>query len=92
MFLIVFSPKDKDTRKPRGFTFCQYKRKEDAEEAVKGMDKRVKHVLHHMMCCDMNIHVHFNCASTFSQSEVCDLTVLDMFKLALSVGLSVHLT
>ena len=39
--ILVFSPKDKETRKPRGFTFCQYRRKEDAEDAVKGMDKRV---------------------------------------------------
>ena len=37
----VFSPKDRETRKARGFTFCQYRRKEDAAEAVKGMDKRV---------------------------------------------------
>lgn len=37
----MFSPKDKETRKARGFTFCQYHRKEDAAEAVKGMDKRV---------------------------------------------------
>ncbi len=37
----MFSPKDKETRKPRGFTFCQYRRKEDADDAVKGMDKRV---------------------------------------------------
>lgn len=37
----MFSPKDRETRKPRGFTFCQYRRKEDAEDAVKGMDKRV---------------------------------------------------
>ena len=37
----VFSPKDRETRKPRGFTFCQYRRKEDAADAVKGMDKRV---------------------------------------------------
>lgn len=38
---VVFSPKDRETRKPRGFTFCQYRRREDACEAVKGMDKRV---------------------------------------------------
>ena len=37
----MFSPKDRETKKPRGFTFCQYRRKEDAAEAVKGMDKRV---------------------------------------------------
>lgn len=37
----MFSPKDRETRKPRGFTFCQYRRKEDAADAVKGMDKRV---------------------------------------------------
>lgn len=41
----VFSPKDKETRKPRGFTFCQYRRREDAEDAVKGMDKRVGDML-----------------------------------------------
>lgn len=41
----VFSPKDKETRQPRGFTFCQYRRKEDAEDAVKGMDKRVNYLL-----------------------------------------------
>lgn len=41
LLLLVFSPKDKETRKPRGFTFCQYRRREDANEAVKGMDKRV---------------------------------------------------
>ena len=34
-------PKDRDTRKPKGFTFCQYKRKEDAEDAIKGMNGRV---------------------------------------------------
>ena len=43
----MFSPKDKVTRKPRGFTFCQYRRKEDAEDAVKGMDKRVGSTLEH---------------------------------------------
>ena len=37
----VFSPKDRDTKKPRGFTFCQYRRVEDAEDAVKGMHGRV---------------------------------------------------
>lgn len=41
LFCAVFSPKDRETRKPRGFTFCQYRRKEDADEAVKGMHKRV---------------------------------------------------
>jgi hypothetical protein len=40
-FCAVFSPKDRESRKPRGFTFCQYRRKEDAADAVKGMDKRV---------------------------------------------------
>ena len=39
--LPVFMPKDKDTRKPKGFSFCQYKRKEDAEDAIKGMNGRV---------------------------------------------------
>ena len=34
-------PKDRDTRKPKGFSFCQYKRKEDAEDAIKGMNGRV---------------------------------------------------
>ncbi len=43
--IAVFSPKDKESRKPRGFTFCQYKKKEDAEDAVKGMNNRVKSVL-----------------------------------------------
>ena len=37
----MFLPKYKDTQKPRGFTFCQYRRKEDAADAVKGMDGRV---------------------------------------------------
>ena len=34
-------PKERDTRKPKGFTFCQYKRKEDATDAIKGMNGRV---------------------------------------------------
>ena len=34
-------PKERDTRKPKGFSFCQYKRKEDAEDAIKGMNGRV---------------------------------------------------
>lgn len=42
----MFSPKDRETKKPRGFTFCQYRRKEDAAEAVKGMDKRVGYLTH----------------------------------------------
>ena len=45
----VFSPKHRETRKPRGFTFCQYRRREDAAEAVKGMDKRVG-----PLCVDYN--------------------------------------
>jgi len=41
-FLVVFSPKTKDDlKKPRGFTFCQYRRKEDAASAIAGMDGRV---------------------------------------------------
>ena len=42
----VFSPKDRETREPRGFTFCQYRRREDAEDAVKGMNKRVGCYVH----------------------------------------------
>ena len=38
-------PKERDTRKPKGFTFCQYKRKEDAEDAIKGMNGRVSTVV-----------------------------------------------
>ena len=41
----VFMPKERDTRKPKGFTFCQYKRKEDAEDAIKGMNGRVSTLL-----------------------------------------------
>ena len=37
----VFSPPDKLTKKPRGFTFVQYRRAEDASDAVRGMDGRV---------------------------------------------------
>lgn len=39
--LIVFSPVHRDTKKPRGFTFCQYRRAEDAADAVRGMSGRV---------------------------------------------------
>ncbi len=42
----MFSPRDKETHLPRGFTFCQYRRREDAEDAVKGMDKRVGTITH----------------------------------------------
>ena len=38
---IVFSPVHRDTKKPRGFTFCQYRRAEDAADAVRGMSGRV---------------------------------------------------
>ena len=37
----VFSPVHRDTKKPRGFTFCQYRREEDAADAVRGMSGRV---------------------------------------------------
>lgn len=37
----VFSPPDKITKKPRGFTFVQYRRVEDATDAVRAMDGRV---------------------------------------------------
>ena len=39
--LTVFSPVHRDTKKPRGFTFCQYRREEDAADAVRGMSGRV---------------------------------------------------
>ena len=37
----VFSPVHRDTKKPRGFTFCQYRREEDVADAVRGMSGRV---------------------------------------------------
>ena len=43
-------PKDRDTRKPKGFAFCQYKRKEDAEDAIKGMNGRVSSVVTNKEC------------------------------------------
>ena len=42
LFVAVFSPKDRESRRPRGFTFCQYRKKEEAEAAVKAMDGRVR--------------------------------------------------
>lgn len=39
---LVFSPPDRETRKPRGFTFVKFCNPEDAESAIKAMDGTVK--------------------------------------------------
>lgn len=38
----VFTPTDKVTQKPRNFTFIRYRRPEDADDAVRGMNGRVR--------------------------------------------------
>ena len=38
----MFTPKNKETDKPRGFTFIRYRRVEDAEDAIRGMNGRVR--------------------------------------------------
>lgn len=39
---VVYTPKDRNTDKPRGFTFICYRRVENAEEAIRGMNGRVR--------------------------------------------------
>ena len=43
--VVVFSPPDRETRKPRGFTFVKFCNPEDAESAIKAMDGTVKFYL-----------------------------------------------
>lgn len=42
LVIVVFSPPDRETRKPRGFTFVKFCNPEDAESAIKAMDATVK--------------------------------------------------
>lgn len=49
--VLVFSPPDRETRKPRGFTFVKFCNPEDAESAIKAMDGTVGFVYHQ--------HFHF---------------------------------
>ena len=38
----MFTPKNRETDKPRGFSFIRYRRVEDAEDAIRGMNGRVR--------------------------------------------------
>lgn len=38
----VYTPKDRETDKLRSFTFIKYRRPENAEEAIRGMNGRVR--------------------------------------------------
>ena len=38
----VFTPTDRMTKKSRGFTFIRYRRQEDADDAIRGMNGRVR--------------------------------------------------
>ena len=87
----VFMPKERDTRKPKGFTFCQYKRKEDATDAIKGMNGRVSmksfhcepcqfvlrsyNVILWLLCCVLKCVVHCVKMSVYSKKE--ESTVLE---------------
>ena len=41
-FFAVFTPTDRVTKKSRGFTFIRYRRQEDADDAIRGMNGRVR--------------------------------------------------
>ena len=41
-FSSVFTPKNRENDKPRGFSFLRYRRVEDAEDAIRGMNGRVR--------------------------------------------------
>ena len=84
----VFMPKERDTRKPKGFTFCQYKRKEDATDAIKGMNGRVSMKSLHcepcqfvynailwLLCCVFKCIVHCVKISVYNKKE--ESTVLE---------------
>ena len=57
----VFSPPDRVTRKPRGFTFIQFRRPEDAEDAVRGMDGRVSSIWDTLLQPDKTNGPNFLC-------------------------------
>jgi RNA recognition motif-containing protein len=38
----VFTPKERDSDKPRNFSFICYRKIENAEEAIRGMNGRVR--------------------------------------------------
>ena len=42
VLLSVFTPKNRENDKPRGFSFIRYRRVEDAEDAIRGMSGRVR--------------------------------------------------
>ena len=91
ILVAVFMPKERDTRKPKGFTFCQYKRKEDATDAIKGMNGRVSmkslycepcqfvlrsyNAILWLLCCVFNCIVHCVRISVYNKKE--ESTVLE---------------